>query len=72
MFKWRKKHIVDLMIEFEVLAIKIKIDNIYIIFFIEEEYQEQYYQNNIGIPAYSGTRVTQRVESSDYISYIEI
>jgi len=38
MFKWRKKHIVDLMIEFEVLAMKIKIDNIYIIFFIEEEY----------------------------------
>ena len=42
---------------------------IYICYFlIEEECQEQYYQNYIGIPTYSNTRDIQEVESSNYIS----
>ena len=65
----RKKYIMDFMIEFKVLAIQTETDDIYIChFLIEEEYQEQYYQNYIGIPTYSSTRDTQEVESSNYIS----
>ena len=59
----------DFMIEFKALAIKTETDDIYIChFLIEEEFQEQYYQNYIGISTYSSTRDTQEVESSNYIS----
>jgi len=65
----RKKYIMDFMIEFKALAIKTETDDIYIChFLIEEEFQEQYYQNYIGISTYSSTRDTQEVESSNYIS----
>ena len=35
-----KKYIVYFIIEFKILAIKTKINNMHTIFFIEEEYQE--------------------------------
>jgi len=51
------------------IGYKTETDDIYICYFlIEEECQEQYYQNYIGIPTYSSTRDTQEVKSSNYIS----
>ena len=48
---------------------KTETDDIYMCYFlIEEECQEQYYQNYIGIPTYSNTRNIQEVESGNYIS----
>ena len=36
MFKQNKKHIADFMIEFEALAIKAEIDNLYTIFLLKK------------------------------------
>ena len=40
--------------------------------FIEEECKKQHYQDYIGISTHNSTRVTQRVEGSNYISWIRI
>ena len=67
-FKQGKKHIADFMIEFEALAMKVKTNNMHVIFFIEKEYQKWYNQDNIGILIHSGTRNTQEVEDGNNLS----
>jgi len=48
MFKWRKKHMVDFMIEFELLAIKIEIDDIYIIFLLKKNIRSNIIKTILG------------------------
>ncbi len=54
-----KKHIADFMIEFEVLTIKAKTDDMYVIFLLK---------NDTRISTNSNTKNTQRIEDSNYLS----
>ena len=38
----------------------------------QEEYMTRHYQDNIGIPTHSDTRITQGVESGNYVSRTRI
>ena len=54
-----KKHIADFMIEFEVLTIKAKTDDMYVIFLLK---------NDTRISTNSNTKNTQRIEDGNYLS----
>ena len=54
-----KKHIADFMIEFEVLTIKAKTDDMYVIFLLK---------NDTIISTNSNTKNTQRIEDGNYLS----
>jgi len=60
------------MIEFDALAMKVDTDELHAIFFTEEECTTRYHQDNIGIPIYYSTRVTQGVKGGNYLSWTRI
>ena len=69
-FKQEKKNIADFIIEFEILVMKANTDKLYAIFLLKKNV----WQNiiDIGIPAHCGTRITQGVKGSNYLSWTRI
>ena len=50
MFRQSKKHIADFMIEFEVLAIKAKTDDLHVIFLLKKNVQANIIKTILGYP----------------------
>lgn len=68
-FQQEKKHIADFMIKFEVLAIKAETDNMHTIFLLKKNVKSN---NNIGIPAHSGTGNFEEMKGGNHFSQTRI